>query len=383
MRLTLHTSRLLRGATRRLSHDPGLAKVPVTILAGYLGAGKTTTLNAVLRRASAQNTRVAVVINEFGDAGIDSSLVALDSLQSSNDDIVELPGGCACCVVRSDLIQALAALIQSKWDAPTSTLALDRVIIELSGLASPGPVAQTFFAEEFLNEYLHLDGIVSVVDAVNGLSVLRDGSPEAVDQAAFADRLVVNKTDLVADEGMLQELEAALREINSAAPLFRTEKGSLAEAAWQDIGGFDLDAIDRTMSPYIAHGHGHSHSHDHHQCHDHDHDHDHGHQHDSDIQALVLESKDDLDSTALSAWMATLQGDFGPQIYRLKGILSLRDEPRRLVCQGVHMMFQSDFSRPWTGDEARSSKLVLIGRSLSTHEEALRQGFLACSSTIP
>ncbi len=341
-------------------------KIPVTVLTGYLGAGKTTLLNRIL--SEPHGKKYAVIVNEFGEIGIDNDLVV-----NSDEEIFEMNNGCICCTVRGDLIRIIEGLVRRKGK-------FDAIIVETTGLADPAPVAQTFFMDEAVGEKTKLDAVVTVADAKWLKDRLKD-APEAKNQIAFADVILVNKTDLVSEPELL-EIEARIRGINPYAKLHRTQRSQIALDQVLDRKAFDLDRI-LDIEPDFLHGDGHDHDHDHH---DHDHDHAHHHHahgsggmkhyHDEHMQSVSIRTDKPLDPDKFFPWVQDLVANDGPSILRSKGILSFKDDPERFVFQGVHMILDGDHQRPWKEDEARESRIVFIGRDLP--EEKIRQGFAAC-----
>jgi G3E family GTPase len=368
------------------------ARIPVTVLTGYLGAGKTTLLNRIL--SEDHGRRYAVIVNEFGEIGIDNDLIL-----NSDEELFEMNNGCICCTVRGDLIRTLHGLLEKGGN-------FDAIIVETTGLADPGPVAQTFFVDPFLQARTVLDSVTTVVDAKHILLRLAD-SREAVEQIAFADQIVLNKTELV-DEQALREVETRLRKINPLAPIHRAQRSNVALDKVLARGGFDIERIVSLEPDFLHpedHGHGeeghvhdehcghdhHEHVHDEHCGHDeHDHgdeEHGHGqktahaqydHEHDSGIDSIGLTSHIPMDPTRISLWLNALIASKGADILRAKGIIDVRDEPRRLVFQSVHMVLEGDLQQPWKPSEPRYSRLVFIGRNLD--KDALRAGFESCIS---
>lgn len=339
------------------------SKIPVTVLTGYLGAGKTTLLNRIL--SENHGKKYAVIVNEFGEIGIDNDLII-----GADEEVFEMNNGCICCTVRGDLVRILDGLMKRKGK-------FDAIIVETTGLADPAPVAQTFFVDEDVQKNARLDAVVTVADAKWLSDRLKD-APEAKNQIAFADVIVLNKTDLVT-KPELAEVEARIRGINPYAKLHRTERCSVALADVLDRGAFDLDRI-LDIEPDFLEVDDHDHDHDHHHHHGHDHHHGHGHglkhYHDEDMQSLSLKTDKPLDPNVFMPWLQNLVQVEGGKILRSKGILAFHDDDDRYVFQGVHMMLEGDHQRKWKDGEPRESRLVFIGRELP--EEAIRNGFESC-----
>jgi G3E family GTPase len=333
-------------------------KIPVTVLTGYLGAGKTTLLNRIL--SENHGKKYAVIVNEFGEIGIDNDLII-----GADEEVFEMNNGCICCTVRGDLVRIMEGLMKRKGK-------FDAIIVETTGLADPAPVAQTFFVDEDVQKNARLDAVVTVADAKWLSDRLKD-APEAKNQIAFADVIVLNKTDLVT-KPELAEVEARIRAINPYARLHRTERCSVALADVLDRGAFDLDRI-LDIEPDFLEVDDHDHDHDHH---GHDHHHGHGlkHYHDEDMQSLSLKTDKPLDPNMFMPWLQNLVQVEGGKILRSKGILAFHDDDDRYVFQGVHMMLEGNHQRKWKDGEPRQSRLVFIGRELP--EELIRTGFESC-----
>lgn len=340
-------------------------KIPVTVLTGYLGAGKTTLLNRIL--SENHGKKYAVIVNEFGEIGIDNDLIV-----GADEEVFEMNNGCVCCTVRGDLVRIIDGLMKRKGK-------FDAIILETTGLADPAPVAQTFFVDEDVREKTALDAVVTVADAKWLSDRLKD-APEAKNQIAFADVIVLNKTDLVT-KPELAEVEARIRAINPYATLHRTERAQVKLSDVLERGAFDLDRILEIEPEFLDDGgHDHDHDHHHHDHHGHDHHHDHGHSHgglkhyhDEDMQSLSLRTDKPIDPTRFMPWLQELVAKDGEKILRSKGILSFKGDDDRYVFQGVHMMLEGDHQRKWRNDEKRESRLVFIGRELP--EQAIRDGF--------
>jgi G3E family GTPase len=341
---------------------PQTEKIPVTVLTGYLGAGKTTLLNRIL--SEPHGKKYAVIVNEFGEIGIDNELVV-----NADEEVFEMNNGCICCTVRGDLVRIIDGLMRRKGK-------FDAIIVETTGLADPAPVAQTFFMDENVGAKTRLDAVVTVADAKWLKDRLKD-APEAKNQIAFADVILINKTDLVTP-AELAEVEARIRAINPYARLHRTERSKIALNEVLGRNAFDLDRILDIEPEFLTAD---EHDHDHHHDHDHGHDHHHHHgglkhYHDEDMQSISLKSDKPLDADKFFPWVQDLVQTEGKDILRSKGILSFKDDPERFVFQGVHMILDGDHQRKWKDGEERLSRIVFIGRHLP--EDKIRKGFESC-----
>ena len=352
-------------------------RIPVTVLTGYLGAGKTTLLNRIL--SENHGRRYAVIVNEFGEIGIDNDLIV-----ETDEEIYEMNNGCVCCTVRGDLVRVVEGLTKRKGR-------FDAIIVETTGLADPVPVAQTFFMDEDVRAKTRLDAVVALVDAKHLPLRLKD-SREAEDQIAFADVVLINKTDLVSREELAQ-VEATVRAINPHAVIHRTERAGIDLTRVLGQGAFDLSRVldedpafleeakaahdEHLCGPDCDHDHGHDHhGHDHHH-HGHDHHH-HGDVapiHDVTVQSVSL-SGGELNDKLFFPWIQNLTQTEGPNILRLKGIIAFAGDPDRYVIQGVHMIIEGDHQRAWRDGETRNSRLVFIGRELDA--ERLEAEFRSC-----
>ena len=332
------------------------AQIPVTVLTGYLGSGKTTLLNRIL--SEDHGKRYAVIVNEFGEIGIDNDLIV-----ESDEEIYEMNNGCICCTVRGDLVRTVEGLMRRPGR-------FDAILVETTGLADPAPVAQTFFMDEDVRSKTRLDAVVALVDAKHLPLRLKD-SHEAEDQIAFADVIVLNKTDLVsADE--LAAVEATVRAINPAARIHKAERSGVPLGEVLDRGAFDLKRA-LESDPHFLDADEHDHDH-------HGHDHHHGEAspiHDVSVRSISLRAGE-MDPRKFFPWIEKTTQMDGPNILRLKGIIALKGDDERYVVQGVHMILEGDHQRPWKDGEKRESRLVFIGRDLD--EERLRRTFEACQA---
>jgi G3E family GTPase len=341
-------------------------KIPVTVLTGYLGAGKTTLLNRILTEDHGR--KFAVIVNEFGEIGIDNDLVV-----GADEEVFEMNNGCICCTVRGDLIRIIEGLLKRRGK-------FDAILVETTGLADPAPVAQTFFVDADVRDAARLDAVVTIADAKWLGDRLKD-APEAKNQIAFADVIILNKTDLVSTEE-LRDVEARIRAINPYAQLHKTTNCAVPLDAVLGRNAFDLERILEIEPEFLNGGDDHEHDHDHHghEHHGHHHHESHGlkHYHDEDMQSVALSINGDVDPEKFVPWLQNFVQKEGGSILRAKGIIAFKDEPKRFVFQGVHMLLDGDLQREWKPQEKRVSRLVFIGRNLK--EDEITQGFLSCAA---
>ena len=306
--------------------------IPATILTGFLGAGKTTFLNRILTERHGE--KIAVIENEFGAEGVDNEIL----VQDRDEQIVEMNNGCICCTVRGDLVRILGDLAAKR---KKGTLKFDRVIIETTGMAEPGPVAQSFFMDEDIHDQYVLDAVLTVVDAKHGADTLTANS-EARAQVGFADRILLSKTDLVADEET-QQLMARLRRMNPRAAFQKVNFGTADLKEILDIRGFNLNGILEIDPTFLTEDH---------------------HTHSDDVQSFVWKDARPLDMEKIEAFLSLLIQTYGADMLRYKGVLSIEGQPNRMIFQGVHMLMGGTPGKPWAADEIRESKMVFIGRNL-------------------
>jgi len=321
------------------------SKVPVTVVTGFLGSGKTTLVNYIL--SENHGKRIAVIENEFGEVGIDDALVI-----DAEEEIFEMNNGCICCTVRGDLIRILGTLMKRREK-------FDYILVETTGLADPAPVAQTFFVDDEIRAQLRLDAIVTVVDAKHlSLHLFEEKEEgvenEALEQIAFADRILVNKTDLVSEEEVVV-VESHLRSINASASLVRTHM-SKVDLDWiLNVGAFNLERVLEVEPTFLE---------------------DSEHLHDQSITSVGIEQEGQVDVAKINNWLGWLLGEKGTDIFRMKGILNVAGSEQRYVFQGVHMLFDGQPDRAWAEGESRVNKMIFIGRNLDRDE--IRRRFQEC-----
>jgi G3E family GTPase len=344
-----------------------MSLIPATILTGFLGAGKTTLLKRVLTEAHGQ--KIAVIENEFGEENIDNDILTLNT----EEQIIQMSNGCVCCTIREDLRSTLAELAEKKRKGE---LQFDRVVIETTGLADPGPVAQTFFMDDEIAEAYLLDSVLTLVDAKHAGQQL-DTRQEARRQVGFADQIFISKTDLVA-QGEVDALIHRLKHMNPRAPQRAVHFGEVPIAEVFDLKGFNLNAkLD--IDPEFLSADGHDH-HDHDHDHDHQHgehcDHPHHHAHDDDVKSFVFRSKKAFNPAKLEDFLGAIVQVYGPKMLRYKGVLYMKGSDRKVVFQGVHQLMGSDLGPKWAPGEEKTSKMVFIGIDLP--KDVLLQGLEQC-----
>ncbi len=344
-----------------------MALIPATILTGFLGSGKTTLLKRVLTEAHGQ--KIAVIENEFGDEDIDSDILVRDT----EEQIIQLNNGCVCCTIREDLRSTLSDLAAKKRKGE---LDFERVVIETTGLADPGPVAQTFFMDDEIAESFLLDSILTLVDAKHGDAQL-DTRQEARRQIGFADQIFISKTDLV-DEATVDALIHRIKHMNPRAPQRKVHFGEVPIAEVFDLRGFNLNAKLDIDPEFLAEA-GHEH-HDHDHDHDHEHgehcDHPHHHHHDDDVKSFVFKSERALNPAKLEDFLGAIVQVYGPKMLRYKGVLNMKGSDRKVIFQGVHQLMGSDLGPKWAPGEKKSSKMVFIGLDLP--KDVFLQGLEQC-----
>ncbi len=350
-----------------------MSLIPATILTGFLGSGKTTLLKRVLTEAHGQ--KIAVIENEFGEENIDNDILVADS----EEQIIQMSNGCICCTIREDLRATLADLAAKKR---SGALDFERVVIETTGVADPGPVAQTFFMDDEIAEAYLLDAIVTLVDAKHAAQQLND-RVEAQRQVGFADQIFISKADLVSPQE-LEALQHRLKHMNPRAPQRVVHFGEVPIKEVFDLRGFNLNAkldIDPDFLAADEHDHDHhEHDHDHHGAHcdhpSHQHAHGHHHHHDDDVKSFVFRAERPFDPAKLEDFLGAIVNIYGPRMLRYKGVLWMKGTERKVIFQGVHQLMGSDLGPGWEEGEPRTSKLVFIGIDLP--RDILLQGLEQC-----
>lgn len=322
-------------------------RIPVSIITGFLGAGKTTLLNHILKEDHGH--KMAVIVNEFGEVGIDNELIV-----DSGEEIIEMNNGCICCTVRGDLVNILKNLLHRKFANSSERVEYDRVVVETTGLADPGPVIQTFLAEPLISRFFKIDAVITVVDAKHANFHLNQGH-EAKGQVAFADVILLNKTDLV-DKEELAELKIRLRKMNSHSRLLQSNQSIVELSDIMGIYAFDLDHKLEIAPHFLEESH--------------------HHHHEDDVQSIVLMEKRALNLDKVNKMMAEWLTNHSNETYRYKGIINAHNFDRRVIFQGVHMIFGSIADREWESDDERLSRIVLIGKNLD--EDWFRAKFSDC-----
>jgi G3E family GTPase len=312
--------------------SPESELIPVTILTGFLGAGKTTLLNRILTEQHGE--KIAVIENEFGETGVDNDILVKDK----QEQIVEMNNGCICCTVRGDLVRILGDLGRKRKQGK---LKFDRVIIETTGLANPGPVAQTFFMDEAIHDQYLLDAVVTVVDAKHASKQL-DEHDEARRQVGFADRILLSKTDLV-DEGKVEELMKRLKQMNPRAHYKKAHFGEADIKELLDIRGFNLNAALEVDPEFLTSDY---------------------HEHNDDVASFVWKDPRPMHMEKIETFLSLMVENYGEDLLRYKGVLNVQGEPRRMIFQGVHMLMGGTPGKPWEPGEARESVMVFIGRKI-------------------
>jgi len=345
----------LENATKKAKLDDDGGKVPVSVLTGFLGSGKTTLLNHILR--AYHGKRIAVIENEFGEVGIDDALVKGGTM-ADEENIVEMNNGCICCTVRGDLIAGLKKLVKN---SKKSGKKLDGVIIETTGLADPAPVAQTFFADDFVQQHMRLDGILTLVDAKHVIQHLDEEKPEgveneAVEQIAFADRILLNKCDLVDNESELVEVEKRIRAINEGVPIKRTTNSEVDMDFILGIHAFSLDKIIASDDGFLKDEHNHT--------------------HDNRVSSVGIDVAGEVVQQKLNEWIGWLLREKGVDLFRSKGVLAVKGMKQKFVFQAIHMLFANSQEGEWAEGEEKRCKMVFIGKNLNREE--LNSGFMKC-----
>ncbi len=367
-------------SARSTAPSPSQGLIPATILTGFLGSGKTTLLKRVLTETHGQ--KIAVIENEFGEENIDNDIL----VSETQEQIIQLSNGCVCCTIREDLRTTLSDLATRRRKGE---LDFERVVIETTGLADPGPVAQTFFMDDEIAETFLLDSILTLVDAKHANEQL-DARQEARRQVGFADQIFLSKTDLV-DAAAVDALSHRLKHMNPRAPQSKVHFGQVPIKDVFDLRGFNLNAKLEIDPDFLAaddhgHDHGHDHAHDHahghsdHAHHDHEHgehcDHPHHHHHDDDVKSFVFRSERPFNPAKLEDFLGAIVQVYGPKMLRYKGVLNMKGTDKKVIFQGVHQLMGSDLGPAWMPNEKKVSKMVFIGIDLP--KDILMQGLEGC-----
>jgi G3E family GTPase len=327
-----------------MKRPPTLHKLPVTVVSGFLGAGKTTLVNQLLQQRAPGS--IGVVVNEFGEIGIDGQLIL-----AQEQAIVEINNGCVCCTVRADLVASVKALLARPQTPGTP---IQRLIVETSGLADPAPVLQTFLADPDLREAVELESVVTVVDALHLRRQL--GDDIAREQVAFADVILINKLDLITEDALI-DVERTIRSLNPTAAIVTSTRSRVRADALLGMRRFSLPTLLALEPDLLDEG-------------------PHDHEHDASIQSCALVEKGDLDATRFSRWINELVQQQGQQLMRMKGVLNFHAEARQFHFHSVHMLLEAEPGRAWLKDEPRENRFVFIGRDLNFSQ--LRESFLSC-----
>ena len=347
--------------------------IPATVITGFLGSGKTTLLKRVL--SEAHGMKIAVIENEFGEENIDNDIL----VSETQENIIQMSNGCVCCTIREDLRSTLRDLAERRRK---KELDFERVVIETTGLADPGPVAQTFFMDDEVAESYLLDAIVTLVDAKHAADQLNDRQ-EARRQVGFADQIFITKSDLVEPQA-LEALQHRLKHMNPRAPQQAVHFGEVPLQSVFDLRGFNLNAKLDIDPDFLGEGHDHGHEHHHHHegehcdhpSHAHDHAHGHHHHHDDDVKSFVFRTERSLDPAKLEDFLGAIVNVYGPRMLRYKGVLHMKGTDHKVIFQGVHQLMGSDLGPKWAAGEPRVSKMVFIGIDLP--KDIFLQGLSQC-----
>ena len=346
--------------------------IPATVLTGFLGSGKTTLLKRVL--SESHGMKIAVIENEFGEENIDNDILVSDT----NEQIIQMSNGCVCCTIREDLRTTLRDLAEKRRKGE---LNFERIIIETTGLADPGPVAQTFFMDDEIAESFLLDSILTLVDAKHAPQQLNDRQ-EARRQVGFADQIFISKSELV-DAKELDALQHRLKHMNARAPQQLVHFGEVPLTSVFDLRGFNLNTKLEIDPEFLNDGHDHHHHHEHgencdHPSHQYDHEGGHHHHHDDDVKSFVFKTDRSLDPAKLEDFLGAIVNIYGPRMLRYKGVLHMKGTDNKVIFQGVHQLMGSDLGPKWAAGETRTSKMVFIGIDLP--KDIFLQGLQQCQA---